>query len=318
MGRRKKTDEELELIEPQASEEDADEAEETENADQAEASEEAEVEAEAEAEEEAPKKAPPKPRKPRQRRSRAKKNETTAVAAGLDGMAKAMEPVPAETKTPTVLVIEPTTASLAAAGVNGADSTQLRADAEVADLSIHKSMDSMVKQWASVKDISTSVCTNLDRVATVLQTLQTEHTSTVNELSKQGVAKMGLANRISVAVSAIAIVLSLISLSFSQAARQALFNKTNPEKAALAATAQPAVAPAKSESRSVVETPVAAVKPTNLKAPEKRPATGRVESPAIARASGKPASVKSGESRRKDSLSVNRRGERAHNKSIKK
>jgi hypothetical protein len=81
-------------------------------------------------------------------------------------------------------------------------------------LLVENSMDSLVKQFSAVKD-------NLERVVTVLHGVQPAGNPPTEAAPKVVIQKTSLANKITLAASFVAIVLSFLSLSLSQSARQA-------------------------------------------------------------------------------------------------
>lgn len=213
MGRRKKSDEGLDIettendsvvVENDGTETETElQAEATDNAEQAEASEESEA---APIEASVPEEAPaPKPK--RQRRSRKKPvvDLTTSEETTTEEAAPA-----------------------AARAVTTSEPHVKKEDLAVAEVSIQKSMESMVKQWSTVKDISGSVCMNLEEVAKVLQGLQMSQQEAQDDASRKNRHQTALHTKIAVAASSLAIVLSLISLGLAQSARQATVAGINP------------------------------------------------------------------------------------------
>lgn len=102
----------------------------------------------------------------------------------------------------------------------------LREDLTVASVAIQKSMDNMAKQWGTVNEISTSVCTNLERVNTMLREAPAQ------DRFKTPIARPAAITKAAVAISVFSVVLSIVSLLLSQSARQAAL-----EKAPIAVTA---------------------------------------------------------------------------------
>jgi hypothetical protein len=93
-------------------------------------------------------------------------------------------------------------------------------DLNIAGASIESSMDSMVKQWGMVKDITTTVSANLEKVTKLL----TEQTADL-EAIKAPTARPNPIARWAVGASLVATVLSVVSLSLSQTARQEALSK---------------------------------------------------------------------------------------------
>jgi hypothetical protein len=135
----------------------------------------------------------------------------------------------------------------------------------LASASIEKSMDTMVRQWSSVNDISTNICSNLEKVTKLL----TEQTQDLEAL-KAPVAKPSPIARWAIAASAAAVVLSVVSLSLSQSARQEVLSQNAP-------TAITRKAPAPVElprvHRAQVATPVAEAKKPEPARREEKPKT---------------------------------------------
>lgn len=104
----------------------------------------------------------------------------------------------------------------------------MRQDVSVASAAMHKTMDSMTKQWGSVKDVSETVTTNFERVAKHLQELNDSYHHSMKDLIKhqaqQHTRRPSTITKVAVGFSGIALILSLISLAFSQSVRQSVFN----------------------------------------------------------------------------------------------
>ena len=120
-------------------------------------------------------------------------NEAASISASVPAPIEPAQPPPA-----------PAVATVIAEPIPGDDLSVARA-------SIEKSMDSMVQGWGSVKQISSTICQDLERVTKLL----TEQTAL-----HAPVAKPSPLNRWAIAASAVAVILSLLSLSLSQTARQ--------------------------------------------------------------------------------------------------
>ena len=132
-------------------------------------------------------------------------------------------------------------------------------DMAVAEASIQKTMEGMVKQWASVKEISSGVSTNFEQLASRLSQLQMDYAATLQEVSKPKYAKVNLLNKIAVGVSAFALTLSVVSISLSQSARQATVDFVATSKAPKIFTANEPIATAPAPAR--VSTPEVASLP---------------------------------------------------------
>lgn len=134
------------------------------------------------------------------------------------------------------------------------DSGAIREDVAIASVSIQKTMDTMAKQWGTVKEISSSVCSQLERVNTLLKEVPQQ------DLFKTPVAKPAPITKLAVGVSAFSVVLSIVSLLLAQSARQKAFDRLG-GSAPIAMAAKTAPAPTADEQRS---------KPA-VKFPEPRP-----------------------------------------------
>jgi len=199
----------------------------------------AKAEAEFAAGAEAAEKPAPKPRRRRQ-----PKAEPALATLGLSFAAVSAsteeEKAPAENatraprreKAPTRIEATATTAELAPTEISSpsgklevhaldqASPENLQKDVSIANASIESSMDSMVKQWGMVKDITTTVSSNLEKVTKLL----TEQTEDLEAL-KAPVAKPSHIARWAIGASLVATILSVVSLSLSQTARQEALSK---------------------------------------------------------------------------------------------
>ncbi len=175
------------------------------------------VEASEEEKEEEPKAAP----KPRRRRNR--KKPAPVAANPLLGMGQPVEPTDASEA--AAMVAEPVKAPAPIEMPKTYSTNYIREDAAVAEVSIHQSMDSMVKQWAAVKEISNGVCTNLEKVVSTLQQLQTNYSNATQELSRPEFLKAKANNRMVISAAIASIVLSVLSLTMSQSTRQTVMEQ---------------------------------------------------------------------------------------------
>lgn len=90
-----------------------------------------------------------------------------------------------------------------------------------ATASVQTSMENMAKQWITVKEMSTSVCSNLERVNALLKE------PTAFEKGKGVPPTRSLAMvKMAMAVSAFSIVVSVVSLLLSQSARQVALERS--------------------------------------------------------------------------------------------
>jgi hypothetical protein len=107
------------------------------------------------------------------------------------------------------------------------EADHLREDVSIATAGLHKTMDSMVRQWSSVKEISGSICHELERVNTMLKAPAPQiEPADIKEYLKQAAPRITLANKIALGVSAAAVVFSIISLSLSSSTRHTLLEQS--------------------------------------------------------------------------------------------
>lgn len=138
---------------------------------------------------------------------------------------------------------------------------EVRKDLKLTSTAMEKTMDSMVSQWGAIKEMSSSISTNLERVASLLQDLPTNYATTLHDLAKKNQPKSSpFVTKIVLGASVLAFVLSVVSLTLSQSTRQVLFNKQIAEAPRVDASTKPLqsaipqVAP--SESTAAAETRV--------------------------------------------------------------
>jgi hypothetical protein len=149
----------------------------------------------------APKKAR-RQRKPRKKAETARMNEITeSIAASPDSTIE-RAPVAAKAEPEPVKPPEPEPVAIASA-------------------SLQQSMDAMVRQWSNIREISQSVTANFERVNALLQELPAKVVE-MEKSFKQPPMKPAFLTKVASVASVIAIVFSLLSLSLSQSARQAV------------------------------------------------------------------------------------------------
>jgi len=99
---------------------------------------------------------------------------------------------------------------------------ELRADIAVAATTVKRSMETMVKHWQSVQAITNSVSSQFEKLNAELL----KQSEILHAVSKQNPPKPPAITKIALGVSALAIVFSLISFSFSQTVRQAWLSQS--------------------------------------------------------------------------------------------
>jgi hypothetical protein len=157
------------------------------------------------------------------------------------------------------------------------EADHIREDVSIAAASLHKTMDSMVRQWSSVKEISGSICHELERVNTMLKTPAPQpEPADIKEYLKQAAPRITFANKIALGVSAAAVALSIVSLSLASSTRHKVLEQAVPRVAfehraerpapvkavtetILPKAAQAAVAPRQAAPAPKIETPSPAV-----------------------------------------------------------
>ena len=96
---------------------------------------------------------------------------------------------------------------------------------------MQESLEAIAKQWLAIKEISNGVCTNLERVNSLVKELPTNYAAALQEVMKPPAPRAAGLTKMAVGFSVVAAILSMLSLSFSQSARQALLSR---ESSALA------------------------------------------------------------------------------------
>lgn len=114
---------------------------------------------------------------------------------------------------------------------------------QIDPLSAANDPNQLVKQLNAVKEISVSICSQLDRMTATLIELQNKHSSTILELQKEKAApKRAKIPVWLAATSALAITLSIVSMSLTQATRHAVFSSKTEIPAHLLTGIRPAAA----------------------------------------------------------------------------
>jgi len=104
----------------------------------------------------------------------------------------------------------------------------LRQDVSVTSATMHKTMDSITKQWGSVKEVTESVTSNFERVAKQLRDLSDSYNSSMKEIiklqSQQTPQRPSTISKLAVGFATLALIVSFLSLAFSQSVRQTVFD----------------------------------------------------------------------------------------------
>lgn len=235
MGRRKKVDRSdgaLSMKSQKANPEvfeDASEGLETEEQLETLASEETEL-LDTEGEEEAPAK-PRRQRRPRKKAEpkkfavKGEESESTSIKAEGEGPTT----IEAHTEAPSEVIPlppmgGPVPQSVAEATISSRVLNQMVN--QITDAAVVPAADnnSLKKQLAAVKEVSVTICSQLDRMAAAMQELQSKHAAAIQDLSKDKWAPKAPAKTPMwlVATSGLALLLSVISFSLSQATRHSV------------------------------------------------------------------------------------------------
>lgn len=198
MGRSKKTNDELENLEPEL--EEAMEAEALEAAD-------GDTEAEEEVAEEKP------ARKPRARKPRKQAEPKSLLGAMSKPVAEEKEETESETEEQE-LDLSSESEEVIAEPVEEKKTAPRRKRATAAEKAEAAEVEEVAKPWAAVKDISATISANLEKVNQQLREIPQQ------ELFRPPVARPAGITKVAVGMSFFAIVLSITSLLLSQQARQ--------------------------------------------------------------------------------------------------
>lgn len=91
---------------------------------------------------------------------------------------------------------------------------------------MQKSMESMVKQWGTIKEITQSMNSQLGQINELFGTLPTSYSKAVDEIARTQASKVSPSSqKTSVAISAVALVLAFISLVFAQSTRKTVLTQ---------------------------------------------------------------------------------------------
>jgi len=118
----------------------------------------------------------------------------------------------------------------------------LREDVTISSAAVHKSMEVMVKQWSTIKDISDQISNRLESVHQQMLSVSNSYQEAMSELSEQVPSKPSATapvTKIAMGGSFLAIVFSLLSLSFSHSLRHQALNHSAERVAQSAPVAAP-------------------------------------------------------------------------------
>ncbi len=162
--------------------------------------------------------------------------------------AEAPKPQPKKTE-----IVEPVTEVVPSAPVAAHKPDHLREDVSIATASLEKTMDSMVHQWKSVKEISASITHELERVNTMLKTPAVQaDPADIKEYLRQAAPRIAFANKIALGVSAAAALFSIISLSLSSSTRHRLLEQIPAPRIAYETRAPKMAEPVKQPAPEVI------------------------------------------------------------------
>jgi len=85
--------------------------------------------------------------------------------------------------------------------------------------------DPIVRQWEMIRTISESICANLEKASHQIQEMPLQVAAAFHENFRAPVARPAPITKIAVLAAGLALVLSVLSLSFAQAARQSVIAK---------------------------------------------------------------------------------------------
>ncbi|MGE3759361.1 MAG: hypothetical protein AB7H97_16480 [Pseudobdellovibrionaceae bacterium] len=87
-----------------------------------------------------------------------------------------------------------------------------------------KSMDAMAKQWESIREMTTAISSQLEKSSQAIKGIPESIVDAHPELVRAPQQKSQLIAKFAIAASVVAVILSLLSLSLSQSARQAVLS----------------------------------------------------------------------------------------------
>ncbi len=238
---RKKREEKVEELEnelpdTEASEAEMEEAMEAEEIEAAEAALEEEVE-----EDEAPKKRAPRARKSTPR----KRKEPSGPVAQLFEAASKVEDVVMEAPSAP---IEAENAPAAPAPVAVEEAAVVAAAPAPSPAAKRTAVPADAKAWATVDNISASISTNLEHVSKMLKEIPEQYSGALNDLLKSPAPRPTILQKAAVGMSALAILLSIVSIALSNSVRAKVYSQ---ELAKIEAPAKPVAVnrPARAEAR---------------------------------------------------------------------
>jgi hypothetical protein len=182
---------------------------------------------------------PRKPRKPRAPRKKAEPAIEAATGEAAPTIATDATPAPAPTAPQTNPVptgpndfkvnlppIESIPLSVTEAAITSRVLNQMTRQIDVEAASSEPTQ--LVKQLAAVKEVSVSICSQLDRMTATLIELQNKHAQTLQDLQKEKLTpKKNAAPRWLVGTAVFAVMLSVLSISLTQSTRHSILDAKN-------------------------------------------------------------------------------------------
>lgn len=236
-----------------------------------------EAEAPAEVAEAKPAK-PKRQRRPRKPAAAAKAEEAPEAEEPTTGPARPeVVPVAAEMAEPTPTLTAMLDNPIADAAISSKVLNQVVTQLTDTAATNHPDVNLVAKQVTAVKEISVSICSQLDRMAASLLELQKKHATTLEQLAKEKAAPKAPA-RIPVwlvATSGLALLLSVVSFSLTQATRHSLLGVQTVARNAPAPTPAQVIGgiihkPALAATESALPQPRATINPLPRKENEKK------------------------------------------------
>ncbi len=90
---------------------------------------------------------------------------------------------------------------------------------------IKSSVEPEVRSWESIRAISDGICTNLERINAQLLEMPAQYTAAFQESFRVPTARPAPITKVAVLVAGLALILSVLSLSFAQSVRQGVLSK---------------------------------------------------------------------------------------------
>ena len=136
-----------------------------------------------------------------------------------------------------------------------ADEPDFKKDLVAAATASQKSVDAMAKQWESIREMTTAITSQLEKSSQAIKGIPDSIIDAHPELVRAPAHKSQLIAKFAIAASVVAVILSLLSLSLSQSARQAVLSAEVARAAQSMSVSKPVPMPTEKVSEEIAALP---------------------------------------------------------------